>query len=83
MVVARNAVFAEESAEVEVLFAEAKKFEELSKKMKASLARMATSGDYLQEAIGPVYSNTQSLKVINHSKLNLASQTEWTNIITS
>ena len=68
MIGARNALFAEESAEVEVLFAEAKKFDELSKKMKASLTRMTTSGDYLQEAIGPAYSNTQSLQVINNSK---------------
>lgn len=67
MVNSRNAAFAEERAEVEVLFAEAKKFQELGKKMRASMQRMETSGQILQEAMGPVYSNTQPLHVINDS----------------
>lgn len=69
MVNSRNAAFAEERAEVEVLFAEAKKFQELGKKMKASMRRLETSGQILQEAMGPVYSNTQPLHVINDSTL--------------
>ena len=69
MVNPRNAAFAEERAEVEVLFAEAKKFQELGKKMKASMERLGTSGMILQEAMGPVYSNTQPLHVINDSML--------------
>ena len=71
MVNSRNAAFAEERAEVEVLFAEAKKFQELEKKMRASMERMETSGQILQEAMGPVYSNTQPLHVINDSMLKL------------
>ena len=67
MVSLRNAAFAEERAEVEVLFAEAKKFEEISKKMKASLARLQTSGGILGDALALEYSNTAPLHVINNS----------------
>ena len=67
MVSLRNAAFAEERAEVEVLFAEAKKFEEISKKMKASLARLQTSGGILEDALALEYSNTAPLHVINNS----------------
>lgn len=67
MVGTRNAAFAEESAEVEVLLAEAKKFEEISKKMQASIARMTASGDALSKAMGPAYSSTGHLHVINRS----------------
>ena len=67
MIALRDASFAEERAEVEVLFAEAKKFEEISKKMKASLARLQTSGGILQDALAPVYNNSAPLHVINNS----------------
>ena len=67
MVQARNAAFAEESAEVEVLFAEAAKFDNISKRMKASLARLESGAQVVQDAMGPVYSNTQDLQTMNGS----------------
>ena len=67
MVQARNAAFAEESAEVEVLFAEAAKFENISKRMKVSLARLETGAQVVKDAMGPVYNNTQDLQTMNGS----------------
>ena len=60
--------FAEESAEVEVLFALAKKHEEIGRKLKASVGRLEESGGILQDAVGPVYSNTQPLQTVTASK---------------
>ena len=68
MVQTRNAAFAEESAEVEVLFAEAAKFDNISKRMKASLARLESGAQVVQDAMGPVYSNTQDLQTMNGSR---------------
>ena len=65
MAKARNAAHAEESAEVEILFAEAAKFDSISRKMKASLARLEDGGQIVKDSIGPVYSSTQSLQVVN------------------
>ena len=67
MVQARNPVLAEESAEVEVLFAEAAKFESVAKKITASLGRLESGGNVVKQSIGPIYSNTQSLQVVNGS----------------
>ncbi|KAL8765243.1 MAG: hypothetical protein Q9209_007636 [Squamulea sp. 1 TL-2023] len=60
---ARNADHAEESAEVEVLFAEAAKLDAISKKIKASSQRLDSG--YQPHAIKPVYSNTHSLQTMN------------------
>lgn len=65
MMKTRNAVYAEESAEVEVLFAEAAKFDAISKRIKASLGRLEGGGQPVQDSLKPVYSNTQSLQVMN------------------
>ena len=67
MVQTRNAAFAEESAEVEVLFAEAAKFDNISKRMKASLGRLESGAQVVTDAMGPVYSNTQDLQIMNTS----------------
>ena len=67
MVAQRIAAFAEERAEVEVLLNDAKRFGDLNKKIEASLARMRTTGDVLQQALGPTYSNTQPLHHINNN----------------
>lgn len=67
MVQTRNAAFAEESAEVEVLSAEAAKFDNISKRMKASLARLETGAQVVKEAMGPIYSSTQDLQIMNGS----------------
>ena len=71
MVRVRNAAHAEESAEVEVLLADANKFGDISKRMKASLDRLQSGGDVVKQSMGPVYSNTQSLHVMNTSRFDL------------
>ena len=65
MLAPRMAVFAEEAAEVEVLNANVDKLKSLRKKIGASLARLEESGRTVQEAIGPVYGNTQRLQTMN------------------
>lgn len=69
MVAPRKAAFAEESAEVEVLFANMDKLKTLTKKIQGSLNRLETSGKSVQDAIGPVYGNTQRLQTTNSSTL--------------
>jgi len=69
MVQARSAAFAEESAEVEVLFAEAAKFGNISKRIKASLGRLDSGAQIVKDAMGPVYSNTQDLQRMNGSMI--------------
>lgn len=59
---------AEESAEVEVLFANMEKMQSLTRKIQGSLNRLDESGKMVQEAVGPIYGNTQRLQVMNSSK---------------
>jgi exocyst complex protein 7 len=59
--------FAEESAEVQVLEANLEKLKALTKKIQGSLNRLETSGKTVEEAIAPIYSNTQRLQVTNKS----------------
>ncbi|KAF2187990.1 hypothetical protein K469DRAFT_704273 [Zopfia rhizophila CBS 207.26] len=65
MVAPRKGAFAEESAEVEVLFANMEKMKSLTKKIQGSLNRLETSGKNVQDSIGPIYGNTQKLQVTN------------------
>ncbi|KAF2760667.1 hypothetical protein EJ05DRAFT_450418 [Pseudovirgaria hyperparasitica] len=65
MVAPRKAAFAEESAEVEVLFANMDKLKSLTKKIQGSVNRLETSGKSVQDAIAPIYSNTQKLQIAN------------------
>ena len=65
----RTAAFAEESAEVEVLFAEAAKFENISKRIKTSLGRLEGGGQVVKDSIGPVHDNTINLQTMNDSML--------------
>jgi exocyst complex protein 7 len=67
MVAPRNAAFAEESAEVEVLYANLEKLKLLTKKIQGSLVRLETGGNVVKHAIGPIYSNTQSLQTTNNN----------------
>ncbi|KAK2753127.1 exocyst complex component exo70 [Onygenales sp. PD_40] len=67
MVGMRNTVHAEESAEVEVLYANLEKLNILTKKIQGSMARLETSGKVVKDAIGPIYSNTQSLQATNNN----------------
>ena len=70
----KNAAFAEESAEVEVLLASLGKTKDLTKRITASLSRLDTSGKIVRDAIGPIYSNTQQLQITsrNIEKVNEA-----------
>lgn len=61
----RGAAFAEEAAEVEVLQANLEKLKSLSKKIQGSMSRLEVSGRTVQDAIGPVYGNTQRLQTMN------------------
>ncbi|KAF2747780.1 exocyst complex protein exo70 [Sporormia fimetaria CBS 119925] len=56
---------AEESAEVEVLFANMEKMRGLTRKIQGSLNRLDQSGKAVQEAVGPIYGNTQRLQTAN------------------
>jgi exocyst complex protein 7 len=63
----RKAALAEESAEVEVLFANMDKMKSLTKKIQASVNRLDASGKAVQEAISPIYGNTTRLKIANNN----------------
>ncbi|PCG94540.1 Exo70 exocyst complex subunit [Penicillium occitanis (nom. inval.)] len=65
MVGTKNTTYAEESAEVEVLYANLDKLKILTKKIQGSLDRLETSGKVVKDAIGPIYSNTQTLQITN------------------
>ncbi|EON63718.1 hypothetical protein W97_02946 [Coniosporium apollinis CBS 100218] len=65
MVAPRKAAYAEESAEVEVLLANMEKLKGLTKKIQGSLNRLEMSGKSVQDAIGPIYGNTQRLQTTN------------------
>ncbi|KAI9754832.1 MAG: exocyst complex component exo70 [Lichina confinis] len=57
----------EDRAEVELLQARLEKTVQLTKKIKTSQARLETSGSSVQEAIGPIFDNTQRLQVLGKS----------------
>ncbi|KAI4243892.1 MAG: hypothetical protein L6R40_003274 [Gallowayella cf. fulva] len=61
----RNADHAEESAEVEVLFAEAAKLDVISRKIKASSAKLDGGSRLVKDTVKPVYSNTHGLQTMN------------------
>ncbi|KAH7351393.1 Cullin repeat-like-containing domain protein [Pyrenochaeta sp. MPI-SDFR-AT-0127] len=65
MVAPRKAALLEESAEVEVLFANMEKMKALTKKIQGSVNRLDASGKAVQEAISPIYGNTQKLQIAN------------------
>jgi exocyst complex component 7 len=67
MVGPKNAAFAEESAEVEVLLASLTKTKDLTKRITSSLSRLDASGKIVRDAIGPIYSNTQQLQVTSRN----------------
>ncbi|KAL1305331.1 hypothetical protein AAFC00_002229 [Neodothiora populina] len=61
----KRAAYAEESAEVEVLYAKLGKIKSLNKKIQSSMNRLETSGKTVEDAIGPIYGNTQRLQTTN------------------
>lgn len=50
---------------MEVLYANLDSLNVLTKKIQGSLARLETGGNVVKHAIGPIYSNTQSLQTTN------------------
>ena len=65
MLAPRSTAPLEESAEVEVLFANMEKMKAITKKIQGSVNRLDASGKAVQEAIGPIYGNTQKLQIAN------------------
>lgn len=68
MVGTRHAAFAEESAEVELLRAQAEKHKDFNKRLLANISRVSAIGNNLQIELGPVYNDTQSLQIVTDSK---------------
>ena len=68
MAKARNAAFAEEKAEVEVLYAQAQKHSEIGKKVAGLQARLQGGGRSVQESIGPIHDNTKEHQIVSASK---------------
>lgn len=64
----RQAVDEEARAEVEVLNSRLEKTSQLTKKIQASLARLESSGKSVQDAVGPLYGNTQKLQTLGTSQ---------------
>jgi hypothetical protein len=58
----------EARAEVDVLKSRLEKTSQLTKKIQASLGRLDATGKGVQEAIGPIYGNTQKLQILGQSR---------------
>lgn len=67
MAASRRAIFAEESAEVEVLLANLDKLTIISKKIQGSVNRLELSGQDLQKAMKPIHGSTKQLSQIHTS----------------
>ncbi|KAF2127583.1 hypothetical protein P153DRAFT_343756 [Dothidotthia symphoricarpi CBS 119687] len=65
--VRKGAALQEESAEVEVLFSNMEKMKALTKKIQGSVTRLDASGKAVQDAISPIYGNTQKLQIANNN----------------
>lgn len=50
---------------MEVLYANLDKLNVLTKKIQGSMVRLESGGNVVKHAIGPIYSNTQSLQITN------------------
>jgi len=68
MISRRGSAEEEDSAEVEVLLSRLAKTKLLTAKIQASLTRLETSAGNVQEAIRPIYGNTQRLQQLGASK---------------
>jgi hypothetical protein len=63
----RQAADEEARAELDLLNSRLEKTTQLNKKLQASLSRLEGSGRSLQDAVGPIYGNTQKLQVLGTS----------------
>ena len=75
----RKTSFAEESAEVEVLFANLEKLKAITKRIQGSMNRLETSGKSVEDAIGPLYASTQKLQTTNNSTCPMNGWSRQTN----
>jgi hypothetical protein len=67
---ASKAADEEARAEVEVLNSRLEKTRQLNLKISASLSRLESNGKSMQDAIGPIYGNTQKLQIFGNSMLS-------------
>lgn len=74
MAKARNAIHAEEKAEVEVMFARVTEHLRIGKNLKALQISLEGGGRTVKDAIGPVYSNTREHQIMIKSTLSLCHQ---------
>jgi hypothetical protein len=63
----RQAADEEARAELDLLNSRLEKTTQLNKKLQTSLSRLEGSGRSLQDAVGPIYGNTQKLQVLGTS----------------
>ncbi|KAL9131598.1 MAG: hypothetical protein Q9217_000486 [Psora testacea] len=61
---ARNAVFAEEKAEVEVLKGQVAKHEDISKRLRSLQGRLQGDGRSVSDSIGPIRDNTRENQIV-------------------
>ncbi|KAL9073912.1 MAG: hypothetical protein Q9157_004558 [Trypethelium eluteriae] len=59
---AQKSLHAEESAEVEVLSANLEKLKGLTKRIQGSVIRLQSTGDNVQDSVGPAFGNTQRIQ---------------------
>ena len=64
MAIARNAVYAEEKAEVEVLKGQVAKYEDISKRLRGLQGRLQGDGRNVSESIGPIHDNTRENQIV-------------------
>ncbi|KAL9636604.1 MAG: hypothetical protein Q9164_002709 [Protoblastenia rupestris] len=72
MAIARNAAYAEEKAEVEVLKGQVAKHDDLTKRLRALQGRLQGDGRNVSDSIGPIHDNTRQNQIVasNIDKLN-------------
>ena len=61
---ARNAAYAEEKAEVEVLKGQVERHEEISKRLRGLQSRLQGDGRSVSESIGPIHDNTRENQIV-------------------
>ena len=66
----RDAVYAEEKAEVEVLQAQVRGYSESGKKLGGLLGRLQGGGRSVQDSIGPIQDNTRRHQTVSNSMRN-------------
>jgi exocyst complex protein 7 len=81
MAINRHAADEEARAEVDVLTSRLEKTTQLTKKIQASLARLKTSGRSVENAIGPIYDNTQRLQVLGKSMSSIILRLRVVNLV--